>query len=151
MNRRERSLTRSARLALAVLVVAVSCAHPRSGPGGIEGRPPSGGRPGAIGPETGLASFYARSLEGGRTANGERYTGREMTAAHRFHAFGTMLRVTDLATGRSVVVRVTDRGPFVAGRVLDLSRAAAQKLGIVDRGVARVRVEPLNEEEVRRE
>jgi rare lipoprotein A len=64
-----------------------------------------------------------------------------MTCAHRRHAFGTLLRVTELESGRSVVVRVTDRGPFVPGRVIDLSWAAARLLGILDRGVARVRVE----------
>jgi rare lipoprotein A len=76
-----------------------------------------------------------------RTANGERYTGLEMTAAHRTLPFGTRLRVS--YAGRSVVVRVTDRGPFVRGRVLDLSRAAAQRLGMLRVGVARVCLETL--------
>ena len=64
-----------------------------------------------------------------------------MTCAHRTHAFGTVLRVTELESGRSVLVKVTDRGPFTPGRVIDLSWAAARRLGILDRGVARVRVE----------
>jgi rare lipoprotein A len=64
-----------------------------------------------------------------------------MTCAHRTHPFGTLLRVTDLENGRSVNVRVTDRGPFAPGRVIDLSWAAARLLGILERGVARVRVE----------
>ncbi len=90
----------------------------------------------------GLASYYARSLHGRRTASGSRYDGGAMTCAHRRHAFGTVLRVTDVETGRSVLVRVTDRGPFSEGRVIDLSWAAARSLGILERGVARVRVEP---------
>jgi rare lipoprotein A len=104
-------------------------------------RPSSRGEGASRGPETGLASFYARSLQGRRTASGARYDGRALTCAHRTHAFGTLLRVTELESGRSVVVRVTDRGPFVPGRVIDLSWAAARKLGMLDRGVARVRVE----------
>lgn len=122
------------------MVLAAACAHPAVRPASPssaderEGAAPAG-------PEVGLASFYARSLQGRRTASGSRYDARAMTCAHRTHAFGTFLRVTDLETGRSVVVRVTDRGPFTAGRVVDLSWAAARRLGIVDRGVARVRVE----------
>lgn len=88
--------------------------------------------------ETGGASWYGPT--GNRTANGERYTGAGMTCAHRSAPFGTKLRVTDLATGRSIVCRVNDRGPFIGGRVVDLSREAASRLGIIHRGVARVRV-----------
>lgn len=88
--------------------------------------------------ETGVASWY--SYSGHRTANGERYTGRDMTCATRYHRFGEMLRVTDLATGRSIVCRANDRGPFVRGRIIDLSRAAALRLGILSRGTARVSV-----------
>lgn len=83
----------------------------------------------AAGAECGKASWYG-SESGSRTANGERFDGTGMTAAHRSLPFGTILRVTDQATGRSVVVRVNDRGPFVRGRILDLSRAAAHKLGV---------------------
>jgi rare lipoprotein A len=71
---------------------------------------------------------------GNRTASGERFDGAGMTAAHRSLPFGTMLRVTDQATGRRVVVRVNDRGPFVAGRILDLSREAACRLGTIPHG-----------------
>ena len=91
--------------------------------------------------QVGLASYYSRKLQGRRTANGERYDGKALTAAHRSARFGTRLRVTELAGGKSVVVRVNDRGPFVRGRVVDLSLAAARELGIVHRGVAQVRVE----------
>ena len=93
------------------------------------------------GPQIGLASYYARSLQGRRTASGARYDGRAMTCAHRTHAFGTMLRVTELESGRSVLVRVTDRGPFAPGRIVDLSWVAARQLGMLHRGVTRVRVE----------
>src|SRR5262249_46148635 len=85
----------------------------------------------------GLASFYG---QGSRTASGEKFDRHELTAAHRTLPFGTRVRVTNLATGRSVTVRVNDRGPFVAGRVIDLSRGAAEELGMVGRGVAKVKL-----------
>jgi rare lipoprotein A len=85
----------------------------------------------------GLASFYA---EGTRTASGEKFNPHELTAAHRTLPFGTRLRVTDVATGRSVTVRVNDRGPFVPGRVVDVSYSAAEALGMIGRGVAKVRL-----------
>jgi rare lipoprotein A len=75
--------------------------------------------------QNGIASVYS----GGRTANGERASPRQLTAAHRFLPFGTMVRVTSRATGRSVVVRINDRGPYVRGRVIDLTPAAASVLG----------------------
>jgi rare lipoprotein A len=85
----------------------------------------------------GLASFY---VEGERTASGERFDPHALTAAHRTLPFGTLLRVTNVATGRSVTVRVNDRGPFVPGRVVDVSYSAAESLGIVGQGVARVKL-----------
>jgi rare lipoprotein A len=85
----------------------------------------------------GIASFYRYDSQ---TANGEKFDPQKLTAAHRTLPFGTRLRVTDVATGRSVTVRVNDRGPFVPGRVIDLSYSAAEKLGIVGRGVARVKL-----------
>jgi rare lipoprotein A len=91
--------------------------------------------------ETGYASYYAHHLHGARTASGERYDAEALTAAHRTLAFGTRVRVTNLANGRSVVVTVTDRGPHRKGRIIDLSRAAAQKLDFIDEGTTRVRVE----------
>ena len=96
----------------------------------------------AVGPaETGRASWYA--LHGNRTASGERFDASAMTAAHRSYPFGTRLRVTNLANGRSVVVRVNDRGPVVRGRVIDVSRAAAEALGFKKGGTTRVRIERL--------
>ena len=86
----------------------------------------------------GLASFYDEDTE---TANGEKFDPQAMTAAHPSLPFGTKLRVTNVATGHSVTVRVNDRGPHVQGRVVDLSRSAAETLGIVEQGVAQVRLE----------
>lgn len=86
----------------------------------------------------GLASFYSRDPH---TASGEKFDARELTAAHRSLPFGTRVRVTNVATGQSVTVRVNDRGPFVSGRVVDVSHTAAEELGIVKRGVAKVKVE----------
>ena len=89
----------------------------------------------------GFASYYGAEFQGRRTASGARYDAHALTCAHPTAPFGARLRVTDLETGRSVVVTVNDRGPYVQGRVVDLSLAAARKLGMVDRGLARVRVE----------
>ncbi len=86
--------------------------------------------------QKGGISWYHDSLAGNLTANGERYDPRARTCAHKKHKFGTRLRVTITDTGASATCRVNDRGPFVAGRVLDVSRALAEELGIVDRGVA---------------
>jgi rare lipoprotein A len=89
----------------------------------------------------GFASYYARSLEGMRTASGERHRADEMTAAHRTLPFGTRVRVTNLANDRHVIVVVNDRGPHVKGRIIDLSRRAARQLGFLERGLAKVRLE----------
>ncbi|HTB05057.1 MAG TPA: septal ring lytic transglycosylase RlpA family protein [Bradyrhizobium sp.] len=86
----------------------------------------------------GLASFYS---EGARTASGEKFDAHELTAAHPTLPFGTKLRVTNVATGRSVTVRVNDRGPYVAGRVVDVSYSAANALGMVGKGVAKVKLD----------
>jgi rare lipoprotein A len=90
---------------------------------------------------SGKASFY--SYTKGKTARGALYNREEMTAAHRSLPFGTRVRVTDMASSRSVVVRIADRGPWIRDRVLDLSLGAARILGITDRGVAHVRAEVL--------
>ncbi len=76
-------------------------------------------------------------------ADGSRYNQRKLTAAHRVLPFGTLLRVTNLENGRTVKVRITDRGPFVEGRIIDLSKKAARKLQMMDQGVARVRIKVL--------
>ena len=86
----------------------------------------------------GLASFYT---EGSRTASGERFDTHQLTAAHPTLPFGTRLRVTNVATGRSVTVRVNDRGPYVPGRIVDVSYSAAESLGMVGRGVAKVKLD----------
>jgi rare lipoprotein A len=86
----------------------------------------------------GMASFYT---EGTKTASGEKFDTHEMTAAHPSLPFGTRLRVTNVSTGKSVTVRVNDRGPFVHGRVVDVSYSAAQALGMVNSGVANVKVD----------
>lgn len=88
--------------------------------------------------QDGGASWYSM---GHRTADGHGYNPGGISCAHRTAHFGTRLRVTDLATGRSITCTVTDRGPFVRGRIIDLSLGAARALGIIGRGVARVRVE----------
>ena len=95
--------------------------------------------------QVGKASFYSRKATGTRTANGERLHHDSLTCAHRSLPFGTMLRVTHLGNGRQVVVRVNDRGPYVRGRIVDLSRSAAQALGMLGEGVAEVIVEPADE------
>ncbi|ODP39656.1 septal ring lytic transglycosylase RlpA family protein [Sphingomonas turrisvirgatae] len=87
---------------------------------------------------SGTASYYGREIAGNRTASGERCDPDMLTAAHRTAPFGSKLRVTNLATGRSVVVRVNDRGPFRAGRIIDLSHAAAREIGMHRTGTARV-------------
>ncbi len=86
----------------------------------------------------GFASFYK---EGTKTASGEKFDAYALTAAHRTLPFGTRLRVTNVATGRSVTVRVNDRGPFIAGRVVDVSYSAAETLGMVGGGVAKVKLD----------
>jgi rare lipoprotein A len=90
---------------------------------------------------TGRASFYGRELEGNRTASGERFHANDLTAAHRTLPLGTRLRVTNLANGRSVIVRVNDRGPFIRSRLLDVSLGAAREIGMVSSGSADVRLE----------
>ncbi len=91
--------------------------------------------------ERGMASWYGKKFHGRRTANGERYDMNALTAAHPRLPFGTVVRVTSLDNGRSVVVRINDRGPFKKGRIIDLSRAAARKLHMIKRGVVKVRLE----------
>ncbi len=92
------------------------------------------------------ASWYGRGLHGKRTASGVRFDSGRLTAAHRTLRLGSKVRVTELNTGRSVVVQINDRGPYVHGRGIDLSYAAARQLGILDRGVARVKIEMVRPE-----
>jgi rare lipoprotein A len=110
--------------------VAGGCAtHSRQGPATLEG----------------VASWYGPGFHGQRTASGERYDQYRLTAAHRSWPLGTHARVTNLENGRSVTVRINDRGPYVDGRVLDLSYAAARALDMVGSGTGNVRIEPLLE------
>jgi rare lipoprotein A len=88
--------------------------------------------------ETGIASWYGPGFDGNRTANGEVYDMNGISAAHKTLPFGTVVRVIDLETGRSIVVRINDRGPFIEGRIIDLSKGAAEKLGMVERGIIQV-------------
>ena len=87
--------------------------------------------------QCGKASWYSM---GSKTASGERMNASALAAAHRTLPFGTMVRVDNLANGRSVVVRINDRGPFVGGRVIDLTRGAAERIGMIHSGTAKVRV-----------
>jgi peptidoglycan lytic transglycosylase len=93
--------------------------------------------------QRGIASWYGRKFHGRKTSNGETYDMYAMTAAHKTLPLGVYVRVTHLQNGRSIVVRVNDRGPFVAGRIIDLSYTGAKKLGIVDAGTANVQVQAL--------
>jgi len=108
-----------------------------AGAGGACSRLPRSGRPGA---STGIASWYGTEFDGRATSSREIYDMNDLTAAHRTLPFGTYVMVTNLANGRSVVVRINDRGPFVRGRVIDLSYAAARVLDIVGPGTAKVRL-----------
>jgi rare lipoprotein A len=95
--------------------------------------------------QEGIASWYGGRWIGRLTANGERYKAGDMTAAHKKLPFNTMVRVTDLKTGNKVIVRINNRGPYIKGRIIDLSVVAAKKLGTYDRGLAKVRIEALKE------
>jgi rare lipoprotein A len=88
----------------------------------------------------GKASFYANKFHGRATASGEIFDQNKLTAAHRTLPFGTMVKVINLTNGRSVVVKINDRGPFVRGRIIDLSRAAAEAIDLIDMGVCEVEV-----------
>ena len=112
--------------ALLVLVQLCACATAPSS------RPPAPAK------QVGYASYYADRFHGRRTASGERYHVRKLTAAHRSLPFGTLVQVRVLKTGASVKVRINDRGPFVKGRIIDLSWAAAKKLDMLRAGVAKV-------------
>lgn len=133
--------------AAGLALLAAACAHGPARSPDPGGAPAPAVRRGAdpaerAGTQVGLASYYSRRHHGRRTASGARFDMHAMTCAHRTAPFGTRLRVTNLESGRSVVVTVTDRGPFKRGRVVDVSHAAARRLGMLEDGVVRVRVEP---------
>ena len=87
------------------------------------------------------ASWYGPKFHGKNTANGEVYNQMALTAAHKYLSFGTLLKITNPKNGKSVIVRINDRGPYIEGRELDLSKGAAIELGILEKGVARVKVQ----------
>ena len=105
-------------------------------------RSPDGSRDSAGVLDKGLASWYGSKFHGRRTASGERYDRHAFTAAHRTLPFGTRVRVRSVVTGKEVVVRINDRGPFKRSRVIDLSQAAFNALGLQDRGVTQVELLP---------
>ena len=94
--------------------------------------------------QKGKASYYSKKFSGRQTASGERLHHDSLTCAHRTYPFGTLLKVTNPANGKEVIVRVTDRGPYVKGRIIDLSVRAARELGIIAQGIAPVTVERYN-------
>ena len=119
-------MKKSILLLILVLVFASSCHH-RS-------------IPAASGTETGMASYYSETYNGKKTANGEIYNSSDYTAAHKTLPFGTKVKVTNLSNGKTVKVRVNDRGPYVSGRIIDLTRTAARKIEMVNTGVVKVKI-----------
>lgn len=114
--------------------------------------PPPPPAPAAITPpfvEVGVASWYGPGFAQKRTADGERFALNGLTAAHRTLPLNTYVRVTNLDNGRGVIVRINDRGPYYAGRIIDLSPRAARALGMKENGLARVRIEEVPEAEAR--
>jgi rare lipoprotein A len=90
--------------------------------------------------ETGMASFYGGKYIGRPTANGEIFVANKLTAAHKTLPFGTMVKVTNLSNNKSVIVRINDRGPFVKGRIIDLSELAAKKIDMMQQGTVKVTI-----------
>lgn len=125
-------------LLAAVVALTAGCATTRH-----EVASPPLPAPPSAGAQVGTASWYGAELHGRKTASGERFDRHALTAASRSLPIGSRVRVTNLANGRMVIVRVNDRGPVARGRVLDVSYGAARELGIVERGSARVKIEPL--------
>jgi len=126
---------------LASLIVAVAFAAALLAVPAPETSVPSQAPVAPIWTQNGKVSWYGPGFHGRRTANGEIFDTNEMTMAHRSLAFGSKVRVTNLDNGRSIVVRVNDRGPYVGGRIADLSHAAASRLGFVEDGVVHARIE----------
>ncbi len=115
-----------------LLLIFLNACHRKSVPGASNE---------VSGTEIGLASFYSESYNGKKTANGEIYHSSDFTAAHKKLPFGTKVKVTNLSNGKTVKVRINDRGPFIAGRIIDLTRAAAKKIDMIDAGVVKVRIQ----------
>ena len=136
--------------ALALLAVLSSCQSVKETFERIPGKESHVYVDAPIKPETGIASWYGGRWIGRLTANGETYRQGDITAAHKKLPFHTPVRVTDLKTGKSVVVRINNRGPFVRGRIIDLSVDAAKQLGTYERGIAKVQIQALREVPVMR-
>lgn len=128
-------------LLLLLLPLAACSTLPQPGPG----KKAALYDPKPVSTETGIASWYGGRWIGRLTANGERYKADDITAAHKKLPFNTKVRVVDLKTNKSIIVRINNRGPYVRGRVIDLSVVAAKQLGTYDRGLAKVRLEVLRE------
>ncbi len=122
-------------IALLVAIAIAACGGPS--------HPPAKKRVGTGEGMSGQASWYGGQHHGGPTASGERFNKNALTAAHRTFPFGTRVRVTNLRNGRSVVVRINDRGPYGRGRVIDLSEAAARAIDMIDAGIVPVKLERL--------
>ena len=126
---------------LALCAVLAACAAPAPLPAPPQAVPTAA----VVNPvrfsQTGVASWYGPEFNHKLTASGERFNMNAMTAAHRTLPLNTIVRVTDLENGKSVLVRINDRGPYVNGRIIDLSAKAARELGMADEGTARVRLE----------
>src|SRR3954452_18055583 len=127
------------RAGIAVLAVLVACIA-GAGCSKKKKRVPAAASPRINAVETGIASWYGPPYHGRRAANGEIYDMEKMTAAHRTLPFGTWVEVSNLANNRTVDVRITDRGPFVGGRILDLSHAAAATIEMIGPGTAKVKI-----------
>lgn len=131
---------RTTRLLVPLLLILLSGCAERPSPTPTEAPP---ARQEQSFSQSGKASFYARMHHGKRTANGEVHDQNALVAAHRSLPFGTKVRVTNLGNDKKVVVRINDRGPFRRGRIIDVSRAAAAQLNMLDAGVVRVRIEAI--------
>jgi rare lipoprotein A len=125
---------------LLVSLIAIGCT---SSPRFVTRETPEVITPGSSFIQDGIASYYAEEFHGRKTSNGETFDMNTLTAAHQTLPFGTLVRVTNKATGKSVVVRINDRGPFLKDRIIDLSRAAAEKIGMIGPGTAEVHLEIL--------
>ncbi len=131
---------------LFLAILLVNCAHlePRPGYNRVTGRTTNKGKPVKHGySDEGKISYYGPKFHGKKTANGETFDQHALTGAHRSLPFGTKVKVTLLSTGKSVVIRINDRGPFKKSRILDVSFGAAKKLGLIKAGVGRAKLEVL--------